>query len=103
MRAALDRLLTELAQRFARIAADYTPVKRVIKVKYGDFTQTTLEEMLVGRAQEWNRAPEFYRLLEAAWAREGGPVRLLGAGLRLQPRAPGGEGQLPLFVSPSGG
>ena len=100
---ALDALLAELERRFARIAGSYAPIKRVIKVKYGDFTQTTLEEMMVDRAQEWNRPPEFHRLLEAAWARGGGPVRLLGAGLRLRPRAAGADAQqLPLFGPPAG-
>ena len=98
---ALDALLAELERRFTRISAAYIPTKRVIKVKYGDFTQTTLEEMMVDRAQQWNRPPEFHRLLETAWARGSRPVRLLGAGLRLQPRATGMDGQLSLFGMPA--
>jgi DNA polymerase-4 len=94
---ALDGLLAELVQRFDKIADRYFPTKRVVKIKYGDFTQTTLEEMISDSGESWQDADSFHRLLAAAWPRGSKPVRLLGAGLRLQPLSGSEIDQLSLF------
>jgi DNA polymerase-4 len=94
---AVDALVIELSTRFARIAGRYAPTKRVIKIKYSDFTQTTFEETLSGDGTPWADPQVFRRLLEAAWPRGAKPVRLLGAGLRLRPLRDHEESQLSLF------
>jgi DNA polymerase-4 len=94
---AVDALVVELSNRFTRIAGRYAPTKRVIKIKYRDFTQTTFEETLSGDGTPWAEPQAFRRLLEAAWPRGAKPVRLLGAGLRLQPLRDDEESQLSLF------
>ncbi|MEH6634646.1 MAG: DNA polymerase IV [Halioglobus sp.] len=93
----IDDLLLELKQRFDKIAGRYFPIKRVVKIKYNDFTQTTLEEVIGASGEPWHTAEQFHRLLTAAWPRGAKPVRLLGAGLRLQPRDVADLDQLSLF------
>ena len=94
---AVDALLDELVQRFEKIADRYFPTKRVVKIKYRDFTQTTLEEAISDSGETWSDPASFHRLLTAAWPRGGKPVRLLGAGLRLQPLSGSEVDQLNLF------
>jgi DNA polymerase-4 len=93
----MDELLVELKKRFSKIANRYFPIKRVVKIKYNDFTQTTLEEAIGDSGEAWHDAARFHRLLTTAWPRGAKPVRLLGAGLRLQPLAGDGLDQLSLF------
>lgn len=57
--------------------------KRFVKVKFFDFTQTTLELKMASMAEEWDSLEAFRSLLQQAWARGGKPVRLLGVGVRL--------------------
>ncbi|MEM1114538.1 MAG: DNA polymerase IV [Pseudomonadota bacterium] len=97
MRDQLDSLLDELERRFQRIEDRYVPIKRVVKIKFRDFTQTTREEVLPFDGGAWQTAAPFHHLLEAAWPRGGKPVRLLGVGLRLQPRSADDAEQLSLF------
>jgi DNA polymerase-4 len=94
---AVDALLVELVQRFGKIADRYFPTKRVVKIKYLDFTQTTLEETLPDSGEPWDDGASFHRLVSAAWPRKSKPVRLLGVGLRLQPRTSAEVDQLNLF------
>ena len=94
---ALDRILEELSQRFSRIENQYFPTKRFVKLKFRDFTQTTLEELFVDRGESWRQPAEFRRLLVSARARRPLPIRLLGAGLRLEPSQRGDDEQLGLF------
>ena len=79
--AQVEPLLGELQERFRPIEKEYQVYKHYVKVKFADFTQTTLEESpsvtgetLVGH---------FSRLLAGAWERGGPAVRLLGVGVRL--------------------
>ena len=95
--AALDNILEELERRFAKIDDTYFPTKRFVKIKYRDFTQTTLEETMVVTGEDWRSPGQFRRLMTAAWPRGAKPVRLLGVGLRLQPLASGERDQLSLF------
>jgi DNA polymerase IV len=97
METALDSLLEELEQRFSKIEQHYHPSKRLVKIKYRDFTQTTLEQMIPDSGEAWNIADQYRQLLAAAWPRGSKPVRLLGLGLRLQPRVGESGRQLLLF------
>lgn len=97
MVAALDDLLLELQNRFDKISSRYFASKRVVKIKYNDFTQTTVEESIGASGEEWNDTARFHQLVTTAWPRGAKPVRLLGAGLRLQPLAESDLGQLRLF------
>jgi DNA polymerase-4 len=97
MASSVDELLDELERRFGKIATRYFPTKRVVKIKYNDFSQTTLEELIGDSGEAWNDRTRFQQLVAAAWPRGAKPVRLLGAGLRLQPRAANDLDQLSLF------
>jgi DNA polymerase-4 len=93
----MDELLVELQKRFGKIDDKYFPVKRVVKIKYNDFIQTTLEETIGDSGEAWHDSARYQRMLTSAWSRGAKPVRLLGAGLRLQPLAGDGLDQLSLF------
>jgi DNA polymerase-4 len=77
-KAKISGLLLELRSRLRRVDNDYLVTKQFIKVKFNDFTSTTVERQLTkGLPQE-----SFEVLLEQAWERSGLPVRLLGLGVR---------------------
>lgn len=88
----LPLLLEELAGRLAQLDRSYRPDKPFVKVKFYDFTQTTLEQAGARRDLDSYRL-----LLGAAFARGAKPVRLLGVGVRLTDLR-GGHEQLELFV-----
>jgi DNA polymerase IV len=90
--AQLPQLLEELARRMARLEASYRPDKPFVKVKFHDFTQTTLEQAGARRDLD-----SYKLLLSAAFARGDKPVRLLGVGVRLQDLR-GRHEQLELFA-----
>lgn len=94
---ALDKILDELEERFNRIEEQYRPHKRFVKVKFDNFNQTTMEEVLPDSGAHWLDEAAYRALLHTAWRRGSRPVRLLGAGLRLEPKQRVMEGQLPLF------
>lgn len=87
----LPALFEELEKRLARLGSGYRPDKPFVKVKFHDFTQTTLEQ--VGVEQDLHG---FRQLLSSAFARGSKPVRLLGIGFRLVDLQSGQE-QLELF------
>ncbi len=89
---ALPPLLDKLAQRLGRLEGQYRVSKPFVKLKFHDFTQTTLEQ--AGAPV----TPEGYRdLCIQAFARGARPVRLIGVGVRLDnAHSPLGE-QLLLF------
>lgn len=74
-------LLEELQERYKRIEKEYEVHKHFVKVKFADFTQTTLEENLPTTGESVQE--HFTQLLIRAWERGGRPVRLLGLGVRL--------------------
>ncbi|AYC32144.1 DNA polymerase IV [Pseudomonas cavernae] len=74
----LPGLLEQLAGRLARLDSSYRPDKPFVKVKFHDFTQTTLEQ--AGAARDLD---SYRQLLSSAYARGAKPVRLLGVGVRL--------------------
>jgi DNA polymerase IV len=73
----LPELITQLRGRLRRIDEDYLVVKLFVKIKFADFSSTTIEragtEVL----------PEVYSLLcKEAYERKNIPVRLVGVGVR---------------------
>lgn len=78
----LPDLLNDLEQRYARL--DPAPGVRgvMVKVKFNDFTQTTVEH-----ADPAPSLDQFESLLTIGWARGERPVRLLGVGYRLAEEA----------------
>ena len=94
--AKIPALLDDLGQRFASISGEYAVQKRFVKVKFADFTQTTLEEIL--ERDDLDPGQHFESLMIKAWKRGSKPVRLLGLGVRLiDLRAPDKLLQLELF------
>jgi DNA polymerase-4 len=87
----LPELLQTLNGRVERMEGQYRPGKPFVKVKFHDFTQTTLEQSGIGRDLD-----SFEHLLTQAFARGGKPVRLLGIGVRLHDLRKAHE-QLELF------
>lgn len=80
----LPALMDELRLRCERkLGRHRAVVKRFVKVKFFDFSQTTLELKMEAALDQWDSDTVYGSLLEAAWAREGKPVRLLGVGVRL--------------------
>ena len=76
--AELPDLYDELQRRLTRLDQSYRIGKPFVKLKFHDFTQTTLEQAGAG----WD--PDSYRLLLGqAFARGDKPVRLIGLGVRL--------------------
>lgn len=74
----LPELMETLAGRLQRIDDSYRLGKPFVKVKFHDFTQTTLEQANAARDLASYRS-----LLTQAYARGNKPVRLLGVGVRL--------------------
>lgn len=70
-------LYADLSQRLQRQQLDTQPNKAFVKIKFHDFTQTTME----CSASHADMAL-FSKLLEQAWQRGAKPVRLLGVGVR---------------------
>ena len=74
----LPELISDLERRYARL--DPAPAVRgvMVKIKFNDFTQTTVEH-----ADPAPNLEQFETLLNVGWARGERPVRLLGVGYRL--------------------
>ena len=70
-------LFVQLKKRLDDVGDGYQVVKAFVKVKFDDFTSTTLE-----RTGTTARLSDYRRLLEEAFARSARPVRLLGLGVR---------------------
>ena len=73
----LPELLQQLASRLRRLDDDYLVVKIFVKIKFADFSQTTIE-----RSGSRLVAVEYQQLCRDAYARKESPVRLLGVGVR---------------------
>ena len=69
----------ELRSRLRRIDSDYMVTKQFIKMKFSDFSATTVERQMVAGLP----AESFDHLCDQAWERGARPVRLLGIGVRL--------------------
>ncbi|PJE80408.1 DNA polymerase IV [invertebrate metagenome] len=79
----VDVLLQELEKRFSGINHEYHPVKRTLKLKFADFSQTSLEEQIEADHLGWYQSAVYHRLLETLWNRHQQAVRLIGVGLTL--------------------
>ncbi|MDH2372295.1 DNA polymerase IV [Cobetia sp. 3AK] len=81
--AKLPMLMERLGERHAR---QEQPVlaKQFVKVRFNDFTSTTLESLLPASTLSLPDARSFALLMEQAWQRGHRPVRLLGVGVRLK-------------------
>lgn len=79
----LPELMERLTRRHVR---NDTPVlaKQFVKVRFNDFTSTTLESVLPTSRTSLPEVESFATLLEQAWRRGQRPVRLLGVGVRLK-------------------
>ncbi|MCL6417642.1 DNA polymerase IV [Aestuariirhabdus sp. Z084] len=81
----LPGLLTELERRLqGKLPEGYSLSKRFVKVKFADFTQTTLEALISGEADQHLEESQYRPLMSQAWQRGAKPVRLLGVGVRLR-------------------
>ncbi len=74
----LPRLVENLRQRLDRMPEPPQIRKQVVKIKFHDFSQTTVEMISDAPAME-----NFRGLLATGFERGGKPVRLLGVGVRL--------------------
>lgn len=74
----LPELIVELNNRIARLDNSYKTGKPFVKVKFHDFTQTTLEQQ--GAPLDLT---SYQTLLKQAFERGNKPVRLLGIGTRV--------------------
>lgn len=92
--AALPALLDKLAERMGRLRGEYQPIKPFIKLKFHDFTQTTLEQAGAPLTLEGYR-----ELCMQAFARGDKPVRLIGVGVRLDAVKNRQGHQLSLFTA----
>lgn len=73
----LPSLLVEYKKRAEKLGKEYRIAKAFVKVKFSDFTSTTLER--VGTSA---RISDYHGLLAQALERQDKPVRLLGIGVR---------------------
>ncbi len=74
----MPELFAELQQRLEKVSDTYTINKLNVKLKYSDFTATTIECQAL--APDSNK---YMELLQTAWPRKDLPVRLLGLGVGL--------------------
>ena len=77
--AKLPELMASLERRMSWLDDHYRVDRPHVKIKFHDFTQTTLEQAGALVSQE-----RFAMMLAAAYARGSKPVRLLGIGVRLE-------------------
>lgn len=80
----IPALFEELTDRVEKSAPNRPVSKRLVKLKFNDFTQTTLEHSLPGTDQHWAQLACFEEMVQEAWQRGRKPVRLLGLGLRFK-------------------
>jgi DNA polymerase-4 len=88
----LPELVEDLAHELKRKAADRVITKIFVKLKFSDFTRTTIE-----RAGLQPSLEEFTTLLQEAFARTGKPVRLIGVGVRFAETEEANASQLALL------
>ena len=90
----LPELLLELRSRLRKVDSDYIVTKQFLKIKFNDFTSTTLERA----ATDSLPLESFEGLFDEAWQRGARPVRLMGLGVRfIDAGEPGRALQLDLF------
>ena len=87
----IPKLIVTLTARMANLDTDYNAQNSFLKMKFCDFTQTTIE-----RCDSHPNLADLSALCEQAWQRKQLPVRLLGIGVRLNDRTEQ-SGQIELF------
>ena len=97
-REALSPLVDELQSDLRDKHSDRAPRKLFVKLKFSDFTRTTIE-----RVTPWPHRDLAFSLLDEAWTRgEGKSVRLIGVGVRFAEATDETEGgQLEMFSGDS--
>ena len=88
----LEELFAELMADLAQKETTRTVTKIFVKLKFADFTRTTVE-----RAGLAPSLGDYRSLLAEAFARTGKSVRLLGVGVRFAPLDLPEAAQLPLL------
>ena len=86
----LPELYRRLMARYGKISSQYEIKKPFVKVKFADFTTTTVESVLFPLSD----LASYNALIRIGWERKKQPVRLLGLGVSLNT---GEEIQLTLF------
>ena len=76
----LPSLMEQFRVRLKKIQNNYRITKQVVKIKFNDFNQTTVETISPSADSEI-----FRELLEEGYKRRERPVRLLGIGVKLEP------------------
>lgn len=79
----LEALLEGLSHRYEKLKSRYAAQKKFIKLKFDNFTQTTMEMPVSPYGNLFARG-DYERLMHASWQRQQRPVRLMGVGIRLQ-------------------
>ncbi|MDP0589966.1 MAG: DNA polymerase IV [Candidatus Endonucleobacter bathymodioli] len=89
-------LVDDLWARYQLISSEYSITGLFVKMKFDDFSQTTLEESI--NQKQPTPLNHFKALISRAWKRGNRSVRLLGVGIRLHDmRPPGQFKQLELY------
>ena len=93
----LMRLFEDLQRRIARADCAAEVKSRTLKLRFDDFSTTT-----VSRAGQTVEIECFRELLDEAWQRKGLPIRLLGIGVQLRGSIASNQRdlQIPLFGDP---
>lgn len=86
----------ELLSRAEKLKDDEQITARVVKIKFNNFEQTTLEQSIVSGLEDWRSLNQYTLMLTQAWERQSRPVRLVGLGVRISKRKID-EHQLDLF------
>lgn len=87
--AQLPALFEQMRRRLSRVEGEYRVTRHFVKLKFNNFVTTTME-----RAAEQVEQAQYEPLTREAWARHERPVRLMGVGVRLEPRGAAEGGPL---------
>jgi len=78
----LQELIERLTLRYSKLDSSYSIHTYMVKIKFSDFSQTTIETS--ARTRGVIDYESFARLVNAGWHRERKSVRLLGVGFRFK-------------------
>ncbi len=73
----------ELLDRARKIGDELSIHKRVVKIKFSDFRQTTLEEIVAEHPLPWQDLSRYLNMLARARQRSERDIRLMGMGIKL--------------------
>lgn len=79
----LASLHAQMQHRLQRVESRYRVTRKFVKLKFNNFVTTTMERQALESGIEG-----YEHLTREAWQRQARPVRLMGVGVRLEPRAP---------------